>query len=505
MPLAGVLTAALLGLWAQARTRLAPAALLAVVLLGSLGTALAPDPLRAARAETQQPNVVLVVADTLRADHLGTHGYPRDTSPVLDALAAQGVVYENARVQFSQSTPSHASILTGDYPYTHTATTNGSTLPAGATLLSEQFAAAGYHTAAIHDHGLLSVENGFAQGFYSMVETKNPDLRGSRPAVWRRELRLARFWDVLFREERHTVTDLTVDWLQGPLPEPFFLWVVQLQPHTSYHPPSADLARFADPAYDGPMDGSLAAVPMDPAQALGPDDRQHMVDRYDAEVRWTDRSIGRILAALDDAGVRERTLVAITADHGEALGEHGVYYHHGGVHEEAVRVPLILSWPQTLAPARVKADVQSIDLAPTLSRMALGTPMDCDGVDLRPELGADGVAGDPSLSWKQGQIAAAQAGFKLILSHWPGGQATLHELGSDPGELHDVAAAHPRHVARLQAHIDRVCTSSAAAARYCQEGHEINLAMLDADARQQLEAMGYLDPAASPALSRGGP
>ncbi len=263
-------------------------------------------------------SLLLISVDTLRPDGLGFGGNPAGTSPALDALAAEGTVFEHAFSPAGWTLPSMATLLTGLHPRDHGATTYAyrirdsvATLPA---LLDDR----GYDTRAFVSHILLGADYGFARGFDefddSVLEAGNPhDVSTSEP-----------------------LTDLVLQSLERrPLGDPYFLWVHYFDPHFKY---------LEHPGFE----------------VIGGRRR----GRYDGEVAHTDRHIGRVLRALDDLGALDETVVVFTSDHGEEFQEHGGRF-HDTLYDEVVRVPLVIRTPG-MAPGRSLRFAHQIDLVPTL-------------------------------------------------------------------------------------------------------------------------------------------
>jgi len=319
----------------------------------------------------ERPDVLLVVIDTLRADGLSAYGNPRATSPHLDRLASEGVLFERAYAQAPNTGPSHASLFTGLHPWAHRVSNHaGQGAAAGLRdefeTLAEGFAAAGYQTAAITDGGILRPEWGLGQGF---------------------EVHLARFEGV----ERKV--DRALGFLENRRDgRPLFLFLHTYEVHQPYVPPREWVERF-DPEYDGILRAaedevrrllaeqrSGPEVPDKPvgkqelmrdAAAFDRRDRDYLRTLYDAEVAYTDDQLQRLWAWLADTGALGRTWIAVTSDHGEEFGEHGGMGHHA-LHTEVLRVPLILRAPDGVelvlgaGPHRVAAPVALLDLYTTL-------------------------------------------------------------------------------------------------------------------------------------------
>ena len=434
----------------------------------------------AATPEPRRPNVLFIVVDTLRADHLGAYGYHRDTSPRIDELlAGRGVVLEQAWAQAPWTLPSAVSYFTGRYPGEilsgHDLRTEFA-IPAAVPSLAERFRRLGYRTAGFYANPTLHAGNGFARGFESFY-TPPPT-----PAS------LALHGD--------TVTERALPWLRSHGGEPFFLYLHYLDPHDPYTAPVVEATGRTpfDPGYGGAVDGTWPHALFSGDREL-PDperDLEHLVALYDSEVAYVDGEIGRLLDALPEAVLAD-TLVVLTSDHGEELLDHGWWKHGITVYEEQLRVPLILRWDGRLpAGARVRRPVELVDLVPTLLAAARvgndGGARDSasdsasdrasdgalDGVDLLPSLTGADPAGRAAgfaqhLSSGPARVAVRLGEWKLALFDRRSGavpdagmarrlyrvsmgrlaRVELYHLGRDPGEHRNVADQHPRLVERL--------------------------------------------------------
>jgi arylsulfatase A-like enzyme len=421
-------------------------------------------------------SVVLVTLDTTRADALSCLGAPDGTTPRLDAFAARAALFTEARSDSNVTNPSHVSIMSGLRALDHGVLNHWTRLPDGVDTLPEAFARAGYATAGFASSRHVGPDFGW-RGFEVL-----PNLRGDRSA-------------------RET-TDLALAWLAGVKDRPYFLWVHYWDPHMQYQP-EPELARRFYPgdrtAGSGPRiaeapyfrllprDGVLAWLgdTRDPAWAPA---------MYRAEVHATDAQVGRLLDAVAARG-GERTAVVVTADHGEALGEHEIFYAHTGLYEPELRVPLAIRVPG-LAPLRSDALVSGLDIAPTLAELA--------GVELRNSAVA-GVSlarllrGEPeprlaertTLVYQNAHnfaVAVRRGDWKLI---WPiapdhpilGTTPQLFDLAKDPGELRNLAGAEPARLAELR----EVAEPWVARGPIERETEHV-----DPEALEQLRALGYL-------------
>lgn len=442
------------------------------------------------KAASLPPNIVLYVIDTLRADALGAYGYSRATSPAFDRIAEEGVVFERAYVQYTASTASHTTIQTGCYPARHGAVANGMSIPGSIRSLASRLRDEGYATAAFHNHSLLSQYHGFERGFDVFVETHEPVLAGTPFRLWLHELHFVRAWHVLFQFQ--TVMPLAEAWI-STVRQPFFLWVTTLQPHRPYIPPRALVSALEAEPYEGDLTGrvrnDLGAKDVTEA------DVAHIRTLYDAEVRWADMDLASLYDRLGETGLRDRTLLVVTSDHGEAMGEHGIYFDHGDLFEESVHVPLLLAGAGLPKGRRVTEAVGLVELAATLLSQAKGAPglSICDGSDLGDLWSEAPAPRAPVLAWKHGQIAAIDERHKLVLESYPDGPGRFYDLARDPGEQHPLTAETHPEAARLLERIRSYCETSPRETEYCALDQRILRGETGAETRRRLRALGYVE------------
>ena len=308
-----------------------------------LDPALAPKPTRRPR-----PNVLLVVLDTLRADRLGCYGYDRPTSPRIDAIAREGILYERAWSAAPWTLPSHASLLSSLHAVEHGVFDASVRLPEEAETIAEVLFNAGYDTAAFTEAGYVRPELGLAQGF-----------RRFRCAL----------------AEVDETLDGAADWIEAR-ERPYFAFVHTYKVHTPYDPEGAARELLVRP-YDGPLPEN-ARVDDVPAAHKSHDytseDARYLSDLYDAEIRELDEAFGAFMDRLRASGALDNTLVVITSDHGEEFAEHGQFNHSNSLYEEQLRVPLILIPPSSLPVpnqgTRSPRAAMSVDVAPTIAQVA---------------------------------------------------------------------------------------------------------------------------------------
>lgn len=396
------------------------------------------------------PNVLLIVLDATRPDHLSAYGYPRPTSPVLAQVAASGVRCDQAIATSSWTLASQASLLSGLYPIRHGACYRRPCLNDAVRTLPQWLKTRGYATAAVVSAPYLVSKFSLNRGFDHYDEQ-----------MPRREKRRAT-----------DVTDAALRWLDRARGRPFFLFVHYFDAHTPLNPP-APFDQVFDPDYTGPWNGTRfghAEAVMRGEETLSPADREHLIALYDGELAYQDRGLGRLLDQVTNWRLDETTLLVITADHGESLGERGVWLHATSLYEELLHVPLVWRFPGRLPPGRVIPDpVNLVDLLPTILDL-IGQPLPAglDGVSLRPLLTGEKVAHRPGFAfvdrspflvrqfgsrYDRDLWAVRHDGWKLIQDSR--GPEWLFNLRADPGETDNCLDREPAQAVALRALLDR--------------------------------------------------
>jgi arylsulfatase A-like enzyme len=297
-------------------------------------------------------HVVLVTIDTLRADRLGCYGNPNVATPHLDRLAEEGALALDATVHAPLTRPSHTSMFTGLYPPEHGIRDNVSpSLPEDSVTLAEVLQGVGFHTAAFVSSIVLESQSGLHQGFETYSDQFDVGEESSD----------VRFLNTIQKRGDETIAE-ALDWLGSHHAEGrVFLWLHLYDPHDPYQPPEPYATRYAGRPYDG-------------------------------EVAWSDELVGRLDTALTEAGIRDDTLLVVTSDHGEALGEHGETGHGYFVYETTLRVPLIFRGPGIVPGLRLEVTARSVDLFPTiLDLLGLAQP---EGLHVSGRSLAEAIRGD---------------------------------------------------------------------------------------------------------------
>jgi arylsulfatase A-like enzyme len=442
---------------------------LAIAGITALGLACRPAP-----APQPPRNVILIVVDTLRADHLGYHGHPRATSGRLDRLAERSAVFLNHQAHSSRTGPSVASLFTSLHVRSHGVVNpldqwDGKGILVDERLtLAEMLAGAGYECRGLVANPNLYPQYGFAQGF----DTYRP-VPMAAPAA--------------------PILEAAAGWL-SETSRPFFLYVHLMDPHSPYSAPLP--AGFgADPDYSGPVDGSHTQLDQILAGDLsvGPDDERRVAELYDAEIAAFDAALGTFLARLDEHGLREQSILILTSDHGEELFEHGAVLHGYTLYREQLHVPLLVHAPGLVQAGSVTATTRNIDVLPTLLEL-LGLPAadSAQGRSLVPllvggELPAAPVLAETRLrAVKTVRVRSFESGgHKLIESLVPEGPAQLFDVSADPGETKDLSQSAPKTLERLERERDAFLASLPEVVPATVR--------LDAEALERLRALGYVE------------
>jgi arylsulfatase A-like enzyme len=455
------------------------------------------------------PRVVLLISiDTLRADHLGIYGYPRPTSPVIDGLGREGVVFEDANSTSPWTLPAHASMLTGLYPNRHGAIGGGRRLHETIPTLATVLASRGYRTAAAVNSIRVGRLYGLSRGFQEFLYVEEVADRVS-PSTW--------------------ITDRGLEWMREFRDDRLFLFLHYFDVHSNYTSLPEHERRFVAP-YDGKADGSAAQLflfgldpklldecranpeqeacrtwaraRIDPSVArieFDEADRRHLIDLYDAGVRQMDAELGRLFDSLRREGLLDECLLILTSDHGEEFLDHGGVSHSHTQYQELLQVPLILRGPGIPAGTRVATPVTLVDVVPTvLAALGEQAPIEPDGFDLAP-LWRGGVGShdsDGESPFRERHLFAEadsrqgvsnvtrsirRGRYKLHVNRLTGG-TELYDLERDPGEQTDIAEREPAVVAALhEALLSR--TGSA------PQGETVELSSEDIE---QLRSLGYL-------------
>lgn len=436
----------------------------------------------------RDPNVLILVIDALRPDHVGAYGYPLATTPAIDGLARKGVLFLDATSSSSYTRAAVPSIFASVHPAAHGVFSQGrqvESLSDELTTLAETLKARGYATAAFAPNPSLHRAFNFDQGF----DLYDDDFQiGDGPVHEAHET--ARKIHARF-----------LRWLSGNREKPYFAYLHYRDVHGPYVPP---------PPYDRmfPRSGErrlltrqeFRSQPLDLREPVRFQDLDTYIERYDGEIRYTDDHLAKLLGELDRQGLLENTVLFLTSDHGESFLEHGAWTHGTSLYEEQTRVPLLMVLPEERsAGLRIEEPVQTIDLYPTVLEM-LGLEIP-DQVQGRSLLGALAGEADPlrpvfsearmnqrkQASSRGHLVAVRRGGWKLIYNR-TNRKMELYHLKEDPAETRNLAEQEPeraRDLLRLISAYDR----DSAARGHRAKGQEA----LPPDVVEGLRALGYVN------------
>ena len=427
------------------------------------------------QADADHPNIILLTIDALRADHLSCYGYPKPTSPNIDRLAAEGVQFKHAVSTAPWTFPAFSAIHTSMYPSELGVSAFNvpltqiyrERLDSLRVTLAEALREQGYRTQAVVTNPWLFPEFGFSQGFdgYTVVDRQHAhdydvvlsdtlvgQLTGhAEPA----DAALRGLYEALMGPTGQPVWDVRADrvtaevlnWLDANHQDRFFLWVHYIDPHYPFSPPAAyrpSIPGVSDERLD--YLGSYNEDDIYTGRArLRPADREAIVALYDGEIRYVDHYIGQVLNRLDALGLRDNTLLTLSADHGEEFWEHGGYQHGHSLYNELLHVPLIIRGPRGFeSPRQVDTVVRHVDIAPTLIEIAGGTfHAEARGANLLPLLSAGSQT--PHIAFSEGLFLTAEKktirdGDRKLIYDPFSGASELYDLRADPRELNNLAA-----------------------------------------------------------------
>lgn len=456
------------------------------------------DPMLMSPSRFSPIPVILISIDTLRADHLRCYGYERETSPHMDALAQEGVLFSRVYAPSPWTLPSHVSLLTSLYVYNHQVETENDRLSPAIPTLADILRRNGYYCAAFTGGGFLSTVYGYSRGF----DLYRDDLGG-----------------VFKQEGAEQVARATLEWLRQNKDWPFFLFIHTYQPHSPYACPLPYKARFLPlQAKWGNLDliGHLGGK-QGIFQPLPPEDRENIIALYDAEILYTDEVlIGELVTALKELNLYRRSLIIITSDHGEEFYEHGSWSHGQDLYNESLLVPLIIKFPETASERikgkRIEGSVRLIDILPTivdflgikgedgiLSQMDGRTLLPViQGKENRPREALAQLAADILNSHLPQRTALVYQGKKVIVNQpfkpeafkfftYPPPELPpleLYDLIQDPQETRNLAEKETELVRQFVSHLEELFRSA--------RKRDKRKARLTEKLKEQLRALGYI-------------
>jgi arylsulfatase A-like enzyme/Tfp pilus assembly protein PilF len=416
-------------------------------------------------------NVLLISIDTCRADHLGCYGYPLDTTPNIDAIAREGIVFEHAISPLPYTLPAHCTMLTGTIPPYHEVFDNSDyKLSEGNVTLAELLKEKGYLTAGFVSSFMMDSRFGLGQGF---------DL-----------------YDDDFEEASHTMginqcrgdetTHDVIEWLRRHKDEKNFVFLHYYDPHFTYEPPEPFASKFRN-------------VP--PPENVTMRFEQALFDGYAGEIAYTDHCIGQVVDELKQLGLYDSTMIIITSDHGEMLGQHGEGFHGYFLYQPAIRVPLIFKLPQLSKHKRITSTVGLVDIVPTVCSVLdieLSTPV--QGHDLSPCFRSDWLPPsdrhlfcqslEPTKYNASSLLGVVTDRYKYIKTT----RSELYDLIEDPDELNNIAVEQADRSRTMEKRLRQILQETTRGKGHGKE-------RLDNQTRERLESLGYVGGAVNDDLS----
>jgi len=445
-------------------------------------------------ANNRIKHVILLTVDTLRIDALSCYDSKSVSTPHIDQLAKDGILFKNVISPAPWTLPSVSSIMTGLSPSIHLATKGDSKLPTNVLTLAERMRDAGYFTAAIVSNGFLSPQSNISQGFLEYDFFPKYPIGDSLGV----EL-LRRILPNEFRLDASTsdITELAIKWLESNHEEDFFLWVHYYDPHIPYSPPAEFLPKGEPP----PAIGTSFSEPWQIrggnfAPSLA--ERKWIKDLYYGEVRYVDENIGRLLDTLKKLDLYNNSLIIFTSDHGEEFWEHGGYEHGHSLYNEVLRVPLIIKPPMPDSDREINQTVSTLSITPTI--------LDLCGIEHKGDYFS---AGSLSPLWGKNPNAFSEKpiistgllyyedresivfdGLKYIRSLVTG-QEELYDLTRDPEERVSIVNSSPDKVERARTMLREYDQL----AKKIREGNSIKNPegiKFDEETRKNLKSLGYI-------------
>lgn len=450
--------------------------------------------------ENKKPNVILITIDTLRADHLGCYGYGKETTPTLDRLAREGVLFESAYTPSPRTTQALGALVTGRYPQTIGVRSLWKKLQKDEVTLAEVLKQHGYHTGGVNSNPILlktHVNQGF--DYFYIPSNSGMNLTAMQTNAW------------------------LLSWLKRTKNQPIFAWIHYVDPHISYQPPKEFRYRF-DPDYQGRFKEGFGLWRPDKMMGTGtheglsrPEaifnhksipqrDRKGILALYDGEIAFTDMAVGKLLEEMKTLGILENTLIIVSSDHGESFGEHQYFSEHGDfVYDVTVKVPLIFHWPGKIPSGRrIKENVRLIDVLPTVLSL-LGIPDSFDGREgenIAPAILGEGSIGNLPVYLESGECLFPQfnsrryiqgvkgkirglreENWKLILTPTHSKPIIeLYNLDTDPSETQNLVEKEPERAREMVQRLNN----------WVKKGNNQILSPIEEEAKARLRALHYL-------------
>lgn len=432
------------------------------------------------RIKEDAPNILLITVDTLRMDHLSIYGYPRQTSPNIDALGSDGAVFTESRAQATSTMPSHQSIFTSTYPIDTGVVANEIPMDVKRVTLAEILKNHGYRTGAIVSNFTLRKEMLLDKGFddyddYFPSRERNREHYEKPPKI---------------------ATLAAISWFNKIQSQRFFLWVHYQGPHGPYTPTPPFDKKFSKNDYSTSKrikkgDENFIKGTIAPYQILDDhDEYDYYVDQYDGEISETDHWIGILFNHMKEKGLLDNTLIIFTSDHGESLGEHDRFFEHSTEpYEELTLVPLIIYYPRIISEHRlIHTPVQGVDIMPTILDICGIKGKSLRGISLVPMLQGQAVQSrkDPILSQSNNawSFAIYQDEWKFMATVDNPHREELYNLKDDPKESKNLISQGKKMAEPLRRILHEYLRTSPKPGKIISR---------DSDEKENLRSLGYIN------------
>jgi arylsulfatase A-like enzyme len=408
------------------------------------------------RKRAASANVVVCVIDGARADHIGCYGYPRQTTPNIDRLAAESVVFEQHFVPFPLTKPSTASLFTGQYPDTHLVVWREDVLDPDGFSMANALESYGFQTVFLSSNPLASPWWGLGTDFEFICGREKAKRPGSAlPGSGRPDNGRAGWPGASNWKTPEGLVAALEGWLDREQAGRFFVYIHFLPPHIPYEAPEEIQELFDGGSPPRTWQGEFAFPEIAERRTMESPPLDEWVNAYDANLRWADWAVGETEKALRERGLLDNTLFMVISDHGEGFGEHGYEYHLGGVYDELLRVPLLVRLPGVeRLRGRVGALTQTVDVLPTvLDLLQIRSPEDhIQGHSLLSLLSGDA---EVIRDYVYARCGSGKPSYLVRDQHWAlvvweGAELqALYDLRTDPRQTRNVIAEHPQQAAQM--------------------------------------------------------
>jgi arylsulfatase A-like enzyme/TolA-binding protein len=439
---------------------------------------------RIAFLQKDNPNIVLISIDTLRADHLSCYGYSKKTSPHIDKLAEEGTLFSQNISAAPWTTPSHMSIFTSLYPILHEVNEMRKRLDEKRVTLAEVLKKNGYTTAAfISAPTMLPYELGFGQGF---------DLYDDYTVTFDIHFNLFRKNERKLTNNDHPINPLThwmvTNWLERNHKKSFFIFLHYWDPHYEYEPPPP-YNRMFNPDYKGEITGNVEGVKL----GMDEEDFNHIVSLYDGEIRYTDEYVGLFLQKLKELNLLDKTLIILTSDHGEEFLEHGGSMHGKTLYDELIHVPLIIRYPSLIPKGEViSAQVRTVDIMPTiLALLGISIKEKIDGLSLLPLIQKEKRNKREAFSETYPCLKSLRTEELKFINNLKKEEKEFYDLSKDPKEKTNLIGE--REEAKIfDQNLANWMNSQEELLASLPKSRPTSKIEIDPEVRERLRAMGYL-------------